>query len=91
MYTRSHESEQDDHYADFRRTLDFLQPDDSRRAVCQASIKGFREALYRALSMNQLALIAEKNKLETELRRVMVRTERLAVSDDRNGNAQTSA
>jgi len=85
MYTRSHESEQDDHYADFRRTLDFLQPDESRRAVCQAAIKGYREALYRAADHDPTTLIAEKNKLEAELRRVMVRTERLAVSDDRNG------
>lgn len=85
MYTRSHESEQDDHYADFRRTLDFLQPDHTRRTACQTAINGYREALYRAADHDPAALVAEKSKLETELRRVMVRTERLAVSDDRNG------
>lgn len=85
MYTRSHESEQDDHYADFRRTLDFLQPDLARRTACQAAIKGYREALFHAAEHEPSTLVAEKSKLEAELRRVMVRTERLAVSDDRNG------
>lgn len=86
MYTVSEESAEDDHYRDFLRTVDFLEsglPDSGR---VRGLLKGYREGLFRLGDGGDLPdLAAHKVELEGQLRRVMVRTERLAVSGDRNG------
>lgn len=85
MYTQSHESDQDDHYADFVRTLEFLVPEQYQRDQLRDSLQQYRDELLRFADHGIDGLLSVKSQLETTLRRVMVRTERLAVTADRNG------
>ena len=85
MYTLAQEKDQDDHYADFKRTLDFLMPSaDDRQSVSQL-IQAYREQLLQIGESGTDSLRAVKRQLEESLRKVMVRTERLATTADRNG------
>lgn len=85
MYTLTQESEEEDHYQDFRDTLNFLLPDDVEKDRFQTLIRHYREALFRVADGAVDALLSVKTDLEGCLRQVMVRTERLAASADRNG------
>lgn len=86
MYTLSHEAAEDDHYRDFLRTVDFLEKGLPNSGKVQGHLKRYREDLFRLGEGGDLReLAAHKEALERQLRRVMARTERLAVSDDRNG------
>lgn len=84
MYTLSHE-ESDDHYQDFLQTLNFLfdDPDETKRL--ERLIGEYRQEIFRLRAGDVSALHALKTELEQCLRRVMVRTERLAASSDRDG------
>ena len=86
MYTAGNESDTDDHYADFMRTVRFLVDDDVESEGFEKRVSDYRQSLY-AISGDQPnnELRARKSQLEVALRRIMVRTERLAVSNDRNG------
>ncbi len=85
MYTQSHEAEQDDHYEDFKTTLDFLLQDAAKRESFHARLQEYRGELFRLADQGVEALIKVKSDLESSLREVMVRTERLALKADRNG------
>jgi len=87
MYTLSQESETDDHYHDFMETLRFLLQDSDRAKELEQILQEYRRELYRLGNHYGSAkrLLELKGELEERLRRVMVRTERLAVSEDRNG------
>ncbi len=85
MYTLQSD-EQDDHYQDFLRTVEFLLDDRiDELDQLKAAIDRYRHALFRVGYgvVDDLALI--KAQIERILRQVMVRTERLAVTPDRNG------
>lgn len=85
MYTMSHEAEQDDHYADFRTTLDFLAPNENAQRALHQDLRCYREELFRLADQGTEGLFKAKQSLENSLRQLMVRTERLALSADRNG------
>lgn len=85
MYTTSEESEQDDHYADFRLTLNFLISDPARRLAFEQLLTQYRNELFQVAEHGSEALLSIKSKLEDLLRAVMVRTERLAIHAERNG------
>jgi hypothetical protein len=85
MYTLSQETEQDDHYQDFRSTLHFLLPGNEQRQLLHGRLTQYREELFRLADLGREGLARAKRELETALRSVMVRTERLALSADRNG------
>jgi hypothetical protein len=85
MYTLSHESEEDDHYEDFRSTLDFLLPDADERERFHVGLGNYREEIFRVTDDGVECLLKVKQQLEASLRGVMVRTERLALKADRNG------
>ncbi|WP_343901508.1 helicase-related protein, partial [Nocardioides aquaticus] len=81
MYTLPDEPEGDDHYRDFVDTVGFLAGSD-RAAAVQQHLADLRTGLYaddgdKAKAARDLA--------QTELRRVMSRTERLATTPDRDG------
>jgi hypothetical protein len=84
MYTLSHEEDSDDHYRDFLETMRFLLNDVSKHARLEYLLKEFRQMLMRLGEENTVDLTAKK-ELEDLLRGVICRTERLAVSPDRNG------
>ncbi len=85
MYTQSQEADEDDHYADFQTTLDFLLPDETKRLQFHERLREYRDELFRLADRGVDALTRVKSQLEGTLREVMVRTERLALKADRNG------
>jgi len=84
MYTLTDESASDDHFADFANTVSFLDPEANPTAFPHL-LRDLRTELYRLADGGGERLPALKAALETQLRRVMVRTERLAVTPDRDG------
>lgn len=89
-YTLSHERDEDDHYADFLRTVDFLDPDEDHRARFRAMLDDWRRSIFQldAQSQGDVALAtlrAAKAGVEGHLRRLMSRTERIAASSARGG------
>lgn len=85
MYTLHNEARVEDHYSDFIRTYKFLERNSLRQSELETLLGQFRDCLLsseQALSRQTLDL---KNRIEILLRKVMVRTERLASSDNRNG------
>ncbi|MEX2523716.1 MAG: DEAD/DEAH box helicase [Gammaproteobacteria bacterium] len=84
-YTLRHELDEDDHYADFIRTVDFLQNDRSKNHVLRDLFIRFRKEMYALPKTGGEPLVATRKQIESELRKVMSRTERLASSDVENG------
>lgn len=82
MYTLPDEAEGDDHYEDFRRTVEFLGGDDEASAV-MGSLRRLREALLDGPRLEDAK--AAKDSAEVRLRRLMCRTERLRSTADLDG------
>ena len=85
MYTVS-EDIADDHYTDFLRTLKFLFGDNEEQvARFKRELRSYRELLLDGAGRDLTVVRRRRGKVERELRQVMVRTERLAATPDRNG------
>ena len=84
MYTLHHESAEDDHYRDFLRTVEFLDPDQKESGELRHLLDDYRQGMYRIESGTE-PLVRTKNEIETQLRRIMSRTERLRVSAESDG------
>ena len=84
-YTCYHESENEDHYKDFMKTLEFLFDSEEEILGCKKDLKRLGEALHSINRNGDKGFLDLKNSLENRLRKVMVRTERLAIKGDRNG------
>lgn len=85
MYTQRQETEQDDHYSDFQATLNFLFQEPGQQEIFRNRLQRYREELFRLTDHGIAGLVNVKTELETLLRRVMARTEKLALKSDRNG------
>lgn len=86
MYTLHEEATAgDNHLGDFLDTVRFLQPDDRKFANFAVDLADHSRALLRYQGANSEDLRRAKDALQESLRQVMVRTERLAVTPDRNG------
>jgi hypothetical protein len=83
MYTMDDEGE--DHFADFVQTLSFLYNDRDSTATLKDKLEAYRRELCRFGDGTIDSLTAARDGLTSALRRVVVRTERLAVTADRNG------
>lgn len=76
----------DDHYADFLRTLRFLFGDDEEQVEAfKRELRSYRELLLGGAAHDLAVIRRRRGRVERALRRVMVRTERLADTPDRNG------
>jgi hypothetical protein len=85
LYTLPEESQsQDDHYADFLQTTRFLMGESESRRFAD-DLRAFRQGLVNVESADLAGIRARRHRVERRLRRVMCRTERLAVTVDRNG------
>jgi len=84
MYTLHHESAEDDHYSDFLRTVEFLDPNLKESGTLRGLLDAYRQAMYRIKAGTE-DLQRIKGEIESQLRRVMSRTERLRVSEDAQG------
>jgi hypothetical protein len=81
-----HHEVDEDHYEDFRRTLSFLEGTNSETSRFKPLLENYRSALFQIKTAAGLEnLKTAKSKLETDLKKVMVRTERLAMQKDRAG------
>ena len=79
-----HDEAEDDHYRDFIRTARFLMGE--RVEGFADDLDEFRRALFDIASPEgRQKALAAKQRVERQLRRVMVRTERLAATADRSG------
>ena len=85
MYTRHQEAGADNHYEDFMGTIRFLLNSQDRTKQVEKMLDVYSKELHRLPSNGESELLLVKTGLETALRSVMVRTERLAKSSDRNG------
>lgn len=85
MYTMDHESEEDNHYEDFLRTIRFLQSNEQKNYQFEQLLQQYRNELIRIQNENIEKLLEIKSQIESQLRQVMVRTEKLADSYDRDG------
>jgi hypothetical protein len=85
MYTLSDESGDEDHYRDFLDTLAFLYRDDRKTERFAEMLREYRYELLRFDQDSPQRLDELKSKIQRWLRRVIARTERLAVTDDRAG------
>lgn len=80
MYASDDDTE--DHYADFLRTLSFLMPDQPEHvAGLEVDIGEFRTGLLDIRSESDLSSLSDvKNRIESTLKRVMCRTERVGTT-----------
>ena len=84
MFTLRHESAEDDHYRDFLRTVEFLDPGLKESGDLRRLLDGYRQAMYRIASGTE-PLVRIKGEIEAQLRRIMSRTERLRASTESDG------
>ncbi len=84
MYTLHHESADDDHYQDFLRTTEFLDPELKRSGGLRQLLDDYRQAMYR-IEAGTEQLQQTKVEIERQLRRIMSRTERLRATTDSVG------
>ncbi|HYN10605.1 MAG TPA: DEAD/DEAH box helicase [Vicinamibacterales bacterium] len=85
MYAVGEEALTSDHYTDLVQTIGFLQGDPERSRSFQAALSGYRKGLYQYPIDSGQLLRAQRDAIAAELKSVMVRTERLAVTADRSG------
>jgi hypothetical protein len=88
MYSLQHEQEsgENDHYEDFIATYDFLVRNRSEdNKALRTLLKDYRAAMFNLDGGGIDCLRGIKGRIEARLRRVIARTERLAVTSDRSG------
>lgn len=85
MYTMSEEASVDDHYKDFLETVKFLHNNENSSDELKKLLDEYRKELFRIRNNGVEKLRKIKGEIETRLRKVMVRTERLSVTEDRDG------
>ncbi|MCJ8501355.1 DEAD/DEAH box helicase [Desulfatitalea alkaliphila] len=83
MFTLDQETEEDDHYPDFIRTLNFLYNDQDRVDEVKYLLSAHRTALHGCFS-GSAGLSGKKTQIENALLEVMCRTERVATTRDHN-------
>ena len=82
MFTLDLEKEEEDHYKDFIKTLEFLFNDSDRVKKVENLIAEHRKTLYSDGLSNSST--NHKKNLENTLRSVMCRTERVAATSDKD-------
>ena len=84
LYTTDAEIGDEDHYKDFIATTQFLFNDNDRVQGLRKQLSRFGNALKAASRGLDHDVEEAKSKVETELRKVMSRTERVAATDDKD-------
>ena len=85
MYTLPDEASFEDHYQDLKQTLGFLFDDPAATAELVELLGSYGKCFLAVPQDGAAALAPLRHQIEQRLLRVMVRSERLAVSADRNG------
>ncbi len=84
MYTRGLDAGDDDHYQDFLKTIHFLLSDEVATSTIDKTLRDFRRSLYQLSEDNGQDVEEHRRSLESQLKNVMVRTERMSVSANRD-------
>src|SRR5580700_2313119 len=85
MYATADEPGGDGHYADLIKTISFLQNDPGRTKAFQVALGEYGQELFRIECGDGTKLRQARDEITSMLRRVMVRTERMAVTANRDG------
>lgn len=80
LYTMYHEMDNDNHYSDFLRTVNFLLGSKKRLAAFEDDLARYRNALLRPSTLDTKETTKVKCRIESRLKKVMVRTERVSSS-----------
>lgn len=91
MFTMAGEVGDEDHYRDFLETAGFLFGDGDQPEELRVHLAQLRREMLRLNPANRQQVLDLRGRIESILRRAMVRTERLAVTSDRNGMLKTVA
>jgi len=91
MYTLHHEQEIEDHYEDFIRTVRFLYNSEEKTKKFEAKLRLLRNEFFNCGAEDFERLRDIKKKVERDLRLIMIRTERLAQTVDRNGMVEETS
>jgi hypothetical protein len=79
-------ADEDDHHADLVATVDFLtHHDPEASATLRSDLRDLRRGVLQVGRDGGVAAMAARDRVQSDLRRVMVRTERLAATPDRGG------
>jgi hypothetical protein len=89
MYTTAADPGEEDHYKDFLETVAFLFGREAPTEELRALLNDLRTEMLRLEETSRERVLDIRGRIEELLREVMVRTERLAVTDDRNGMLTT--
>jgi len=73
------------HYSDLLETVRFLLDDEAELEVLRSGLRDFRRGLFRLGDVGRASCIHAKDRIQSVLSSVMVRTERLASTPDRSG------
>lgn len=90
MYTMYQECGREDHYKDFFETVGFLTDSAPSLNRLKNDLQRYRELLVNGNLANDDAFHSLHQSIETSLRRIMVRTERLGATQDRSGMLENS-
>ncbi|MFX0199534.1 MAG: helicase-related protein [Candidatus Hodarchaeota archaeon] len=82
MYTMYHEKETDDHYEDFLNTVGFLFNSSEKTDTFEKDLEKYRDAILDLSAIENPELMKAKQRIESRLRKTMVRTERLSANGD---------
>lgn len=85
MYTLKQEEAEENHYEDFIRTVGFLFNNEQKIRDFEDKLKRFRREFFTMTKQSLTNLQLIKQEIEEELRKVMIRTEKLTQTPDRNG------
>lgn len=85
MFTTADDADADGHYEDLIQTIRFLQNDPEQTTQFQKALASYGRELLRIGMDDGQQLRAARDEVAATLRRIMVRTERLAVTADRSG------
>ena len=89
MYTTASDTDGEDHYRDFLRTIAFLQDDADRTSTLKRALDNYQSSLQSFITSDAIAsqvLLQESRRtVEFELRRVMSRSERTSTGGSRDG------
>lgn len=80
MYTMYHESEEDDHYQDLMKTVNFLFDSDRKTMEFKKELKRYRRYLLNLKQIDSKKLFESKRYIENKLGQVMVRNERVSIT-----------
>lgn len=84
MYSTGEDLEAHENHADFLHTLSFLCDDAAALQAIQAALEGYNRELRRAADGDAQGVVSARDTLQALLKRVMVRTERVDSTQDRD-------